>query len=240
LTTAHSPLPQNTSRSDKRIEFWIRQSLRHLDFREKTVLDVGAGTGTFTCYLAQRGARHVVALEPDLDGSGSGAGLATLSDRVQSLGLKNVSSSNQTFQSYETEKRFDIVLLHAVINHLDETAVMVAHEAEWARDRYRQLLGKVYQLLTPGGVAIIADCARDNVFPLLGRRNPFAPTIEWHKHQNPTIWRALCRDVGFRNIQLNWATPNRLRRFGWLVNNWPAAFLLHSHFILHAYRPAGN
>src|SRR6266702_4733960 len=45
------------------LEFWMRQSLRDLDFRGKTVLDVGAGNGLFrseehTSELQSRG--HLV------------------------------------------------------------------------------------------------------------------------------------------------------------------------------------
>lgn len=222
---------------DERVEFYIRQSLRELDFTDKTVLDIGAGTGLFSCYMAWHGARRVTAVEPDLDGS-SGTSLAVLSSRVQALGLTNVHYSSATLQSYQgPEAEYDVILLHNVINHLDEDAVIVAHEAEWARQRYRELLAKVRRLLTPGGILVIADCARHNVFPLLGLQNPFLPTIEWHKHQNPELWTALLQDTGFMDIRCNWTIPTRLRRIGWLLNNRPTAFLLNSHFVLHANRP---
>jgi SAM-dependent methyltransferase len=225
-------------RWDDRADFWIQQSLRQIPLNGKTVLDVGAGTGSFTCYMAKHGAKQVVALEPDLDGSGDGKGLAALARRVEGLGLTNVTWQGDTFQSYEAgNSRFDIVLLHAVINHLDEAAVAVAHEAEWARDRYRELLKKAYRMLAPGGTLIIADAARDNLFPKLGLRNPFAPTIEWTKHQNPELWTVLLQQAGFEKIRLSWATPKRLRSIGAFLNNRGAAFMLHSHFVLHANRP---
>jgi SAM-dependent methyltransferase len=228
-------------RWDDRADFWIQQSLREIPLKGKTVLDVGAGVGSFTCYMAKHGAKEVVALEPDLDGSGDGKGLAALARRVEGLGLSNVTYREDTFQGYEAgNKRFDVVLLHAVINHLDEAAVMVAHEAEWARDRYRELLRKVYGMLAPGGTLIIADAARDNFYPMLGLRNPFAPTIEWNKHQNPGLWTVLLQQAGFEKARLSWATPKRLRSIGALLNNRAAAFMLHSHFVLHAKRPSSS
>ena len=228
-------------RWDDRADFWIQQSLRQIPLSGKTVLDVGAGTGSFTCYMARQGAKQVVALEPDLDGSGDGKGLAALARRVEGLGLNNVTYRRDTFQSYEAGNgQFDIILLHAVINHLDEAAVEVAHEAEWARERYRELLEKAYRMLAPGGTLIIADAARDNLYPKLGLRNPFAPTIEWNKHQNPKLWTTLLRQAGFEKIRLSWATPKRLRSIGALLNNRAAAFVLHSHFVLHATRPGNH
>jgi SAM-dependent methyltransferase len=157
----------------------------------------------------------------------------TLVNAVQGLG---VTCLNQTFQAYRTDRRFDTVLLNAVINHLDEAAVQQAHRHEWARDRFRHLLWKAHDLLKPGGTLVIADCARSNLYPLLGLKNPFAPRIEWHKHQNPGLWMALLRDVGFGTTRLTWTTPTRLRYLGRLVKSWPAAFCLYSHFVIHARR----
>jgi SAM-dependent methyltransferase len=231
------------SRSERlpwaRSEHWIRQSLRALEFTGKTVLDVGAGSGLFTCYMAYHGARRVVALEPELDGSAGGFN-GQLRSRADSLGLANVEFRPDTFQAYDApDATFDVILLNNAINHLDESAVVVLHQEEWARATYRGLLAKLRRLLKPGGTAVIADCARDNVFYHLGFRNPFKPTIEWHKHQNPGLWEGLLREAGFDAIESHWTIPTRLRALGWALDNTLAAYLTSSHFVVHANRPAG-
>ena len=38
----------------------------------------------------------------------------------------------------------------------------------------------------------------------LGLRNPFVPTIEWHKHQSPNTWIRLFEDFGFKKQSLSW------------------------------------
>ncbi len=221
----------------ERVEFWLRQSLRDLEFTGKAVLDIGAGDGLFSCYMALHGAARVVALEPELAGAGRHARM-TLIERVQALQLNNVIGLADTFQDYAGSSReFDVIVAHDVINHLDEHAVAALHRDPRARASYAALLTKLYELLKPGGVLVMADCARDNLFAWLGVRNPVAPTIEWVKHQNPDLWMGLLHEAGFERAELHWTYPRRLRMFGRLLDSRVMAFLMESHFVLHARRP---
>src|SRR2546423_1219298 len=221
-----------------RVEFWLRQSLRDLDFRGKAVLDVGAGEGLFSCYIGLQGAATVVALEPELEGAEHHA-RRMLIERVAALRLRNVTCLADTFQDYAgPDEAFDVIVAHDTINHLDERAVIALHRDEGARASYRGLLRKFYGLLKPGGVCVIADCTRANLFASLGVPNPISPTIEWYKHQSPDLWMRLMRDVGFDRADLHWTYPRRLRLLGRLLDNRFASFLLESHFVLHGHRPA--
>jgi SAM-dependent methyltransferase len=222
-----------------RVEFWLRQALRDIEFHNLAVLDIGAGDGVFSCYMALQGASHVVSLEPELDGSRSQAH-AVLARRVRELNLAQIHHESATFQEFTgAEGSFDVVLAHNVINHLDEEAVVVLHEGGRARSRYQELVAKMYRLLKPDGTLVLADCAPANLFPRLGLRNPIARSIEWHKHQNPEVWMDLLTEVGFERTELHWTYPRRLRAFGALLDNRVASYLGYSHFVIHAYRGAG-
>lgn len=69
---------------------------------EDHVLEVGAGTGRVTCYLARRGVR-VTGLEP------SGEMLAQARDRATAGGL-NVSWLQGTAASLQTDERFSLII----------------------------------------------------------------------------------------------------------------------------------
>ena len=59
------------------------------------------------------------------------------------------------------------------------------------------------------------------------------PTIEWHKHQTPTVWATLLINSGFKNPKFAWSYPNTLGKFGrFIFGNKIAAFFLLSHFRL--------
>jgi SAM-dependent methyltransferase len=198
------------------------------------MLDIGGGTGLFSFYAACMGANEVVCLEPEVEGSSSG--VLEKFKKLQ-LGLKDkyqvklVSTELQNFDP--NDKKFDIILLHNSINHLDEKACTNLKYDSQAIETYRMIFQKLSYLASNGSKLIITDCSRYNFFALCGLKNPFAHSIEWHKHQSPKYWAKLLSDVGFRNPKVRWSSPNQLRSIGRLVvGNKIASYFLQSHFCL--------
>lgn len=216
------------------LEFYLDYLFQDVSFDGRSMLDVGGGSGLFSCYAAFMGAKPVVCLEPELQGSNKGIShkLAKLCDslppqiRITPLGI--------TFQDFDTGvQTFDIILLHNSINHLDEEACINLQHSYDARKRYQIIFQKLSELPTPGGKVIIADCSRYNFWHLIGLRNPLVPTIEWHKHQSPEYWSSLLYGFGFVNPRVRWASPSIFGRIGRLfLGNRVASYLTTSHFCL--------
>lgn len=214
-----------------------------LDFSGKHVLDVGAGTGLYACALAALGASQVVALEPELKGSGN-TPLETFRHRLSELNLRNIEVYPTSLQKFVAQPgSFDIISMLAVINHLDETHVQTLHVDEKSRYMYRRLLRPVFECLRPGGTLVISDSSRMHAFsPFVNlgilRGHPFQSNIEWKKHQPPKVWKALFEEIGFAPVCFHWATN---WRYSWmprfLVDNIVAAHFYISLFVLHAHRP---
>lgn len=221
-------------RSESRLRFYLASILGDVLFAHARVLDIGGGNGLFSFYAAQRGAREVVCLEPESSG-----GLAGMNDRFvhirNQLGLDDrVRLEPIPLQAFAApDNHFDIVLLHHSINHLDESACIHLHEDEQCREKYRALFARLYRLAAPGATLIACDCARENLFARLGVKNPFAPTIEWHKHQAPEVWSALLQEAGFQASQTRWTSPAHLYEVGRvLATNRLVAYFFTSHFCL--------
>jgi hypothetical protein len=129
----------------------------------------------------------VTILEPEMDGSRPGVGKRL----VEWARLLNIPQSileflPVTFQAYQAgEKRFDIILSYSSLNHLDERACCKLRTSTLAREAYQWIFQKVRSLIKGKGYFIISDSARLNLWNLFGLRSPFAPSIEWHKHQEP-------------------------------------------------------
>ena len=200
----------------------------------KSVLDIGAGSGKHSIYAAYAGASRVVALEPEVAGSTAGS-TTRLTEAADMLGLDTrIRLVPATLQEYESEgEQFDIVLLNASINHLDEDAcIRLPRDAE-AQARYRRLFAKIAGLARPGATLLAVDVAPTNLFRTLRLKNPLVPTIEWEKHQPPNAWASLLSDVGFADPRVRWGVPNILGSAGQtLLGSRAGAYLFASVFRL--------
>jgi SAM-dependent methyltransferase len=222
------------------IRFYCEYLFDDVALAGKTMLDIGAGDGRYSFFAACAGARRVVSLEPEVQGSRTG--MLERFERTRGLlRLEQVKLEPKRLQEYEPHGEvFDVLLLHASINHLDEQACIRLRDDPTARDTYRHLVEKLAELTAPGGMVIVSDCSNKNLFARLGIRNPIAPTIEWHKHQEPELWVRLLGEVGFGSPRIRWTSFNRLRTFGrLLLGNRFASYCLGSLFCLTMVRNRG-
>jgi SAM-dependent methyltransferase len=194
------------------------------------VLEIGCGTGAWAIWTALAGAVKVTGVEPEAEGS-SAHSLDRFRRNLEKLGLQDrVDAVGCTLQDLPpSAERFDIAIMYNVINHLDEDAVVRLHKDQEAMGRYVALLRKLHLHMNPHGWVVVADCGRDNLWPKLGIRSPFMPSIEWQKHQNPKIWTDVFERAGFRMFDLRWSP---LQPFPKLTGNRLIEYLTCSHFVL--------
>src|SRR5262249_2180445 len=216
-----------------RLRFYLENLFAGIAIEGKRVLDVGAGSGVFSVYLALCGAAEVCALEPEAAGSRPRTA-QRFGQMVEETGASNVTLRPQRFEdAAPTLAPFDVVLLHDSINHFDEPACTVLHHDAAARSAYVQTFQALAKLTRPGGLLVVADCTRHNVFHTLGLKSPLCPTIEWDKHQPPHVWAALAEEAGLRFERLQWTTPGHLGTLGQRVLGNPvAAYFLTGEFAL--------
>ena len=213
------------------LRFHLQTLFKGIALENRRVLDIGGGSGLHSFYAACMGAKEVVCLEPETAGSRSGLG--TRFRKLNGmLGYDQVKFEPVTFQAFEDRgKQFDIILLHNSINHLDETACINLLNDESSKAIYMDMFSKLSSLASSGAKLIVCDCSRYNFFALLRIKNPFAPTIEWHKHQTPEIWVNLLSQVGFVNPRIRWTSFNTLRSPGrFLLGNKLLSYFLRSDF----------
>ena len=243
LSAKHSAyLKENNAwLTPQRLDYSLKQFFKGCDLTNKSVLEIGAGRGHSSIWCVLQGAEKVVALEPEASGSSVGM-QQEFEDMAQSLGLKErIEYITTTFEEYVTGRSpytFDYVLMEAVINHLDENATQRLHipEAERERGLYREKLKQICGVLKPGGIIVIYDVGRRNFWHDLKLRNPFSPTIEYQKHQQPGNWLKLLCQSGFESMDVRWFVPYRLRLLRPLLSYKLSTYFLNSAFILRCKR----
>jgi SAM-dependent methyltransferase len=225
-----------------RFQFYASTIFDGVDFRGARVLDVGGGSGLFSFYAACMGAAKVVCLEPEVEGSTKGR-MSSFAKFRSNLDLSDqVSLRPNTIQSFEPRNsRFDVVILHRSINHLDENACVRLRESEISVNAYRAIVAKIGSLADGGGKLVVVDCSNYNFFALLRIRNPFEPMIDWRKHQAPEVWVSLFREVGFDRFRVKWLSFNQLYHVGrMLMGNRLVSYFLGSYFCLTMTKRGGE
>jgi len=220
--------------SENNLKFYLIFLFKDIEFYNKNVLDIGGGSGIFSFYAASRGARKVICLEPIAEGSKDNMEEKFRQVRV-ALGLSGkVKFVKSTLQFYNAgRQKFDVIISHNSINHLDEKTCINLSRSSYARKKYQKIFLKLHSLVNDNAQLVFIANSKYNIFAFLHIKNPFVPAIEWDKHQSPYFWASLLEKVGFKMVNIRWSTFNRLYFLGrLLLGNRFASYFLSSHFCL--------
>jgi len=191
------------------IDNYLSQFFKGIPLKGKSVLDIGCGNGTLLSYVLRQGAIRAVGIEP-----------SDIQAVDRSLNIRRV-----RFQDYLTSEKFDVIVLHNSINHLDEAGTINLHKDTRP---YTAIGLQLRQLMAEDGLVVISDVARRNFWPDIHLKNPFAPTIEWHKHQSPYLWAKV---LSLGKAKITWPAPSAYP-FKWLLANRFVSYFLTSQFKL--------
>jgi SAM-dependent methyltransferase len=227
-----------------RLEYYFNHYFDSFDLENRSVLDIGAGCGYLAALCLAHGSCRVVALEPESDGSTGGVNkqFTHLAESVaMSDGIEYLPISFEKFITTGKKETFDYILMCNVINHIDEDAVTKLHlpDADSERKRYINTFKEIHNLLADTGVLLVSDAGRYNFWNSIGLRFPACPTIEWSKHQDPDVWKALLSEADFASLVVKWLPLYRLRYFKAIVGQKLVAQCLNSHFLIRARKQEG-
>jgi len=211
----------------KRSFNYLKWAFKGIDFKNKTVLDIGGGNGIYSYYSRFMGAKKAINLEPFEAGSKNvKINTKEISDKLR------IHLINQTIQEFDTSEKFDVIILHDSINHLDEPIFSKIHNSKKDFDKYSTLIEKISMLLNNGGTVVVSDCTRYNFWGMLGLKSPFAPSIEWNLHQSPYLIKKLFEMQGFEKFIIRWSPFKRFGLIGRVLTNFGffPSFFMQSHF----------
>lgn len=211
----------------KRSLNYLKWAFKSIDFRGKAVLDIGGGNGIYSYYSKYSGAEKCINLEPFEAGSKN----VKINSQTVNDNLK-IEIINKTIQEFNTNEKFDIIILHDSINHLNEPIFTSIHKSRKDFETYSLLIKKISSFLKDDGTIIVTDCSRYNFWGFLGLKSPFAPSIEWDIHQSPSIITKLFKGQGFDNFKIRWSPFKRFGLLGRFISflGFLPSFFMQSHF----------
>jgi cyclopropane fatty-acyl-phospholipid synthase-like methyltransferase len=228
--------PRTGYRNPESLRFRCESVFKDVELAGRSVMEIGAGSGTLCFWAGFHGAQEVVGLEPDVDGSSEGD-VQTFGAMIDQTGLGTIKLYKQTIQEYQAPvEQFDVVVSHNSMEHLDESVVSRLRSDASARQVYGQILRKVARSMKPGAQFVICNQSMANFWPLIGRRNPFSPTVHWPLHPTPHTWKRLLLANGFRDVKIDWPVRHRARLLGPVAANPVFAFFTDSMFRITARR----
>jgi SAM-dependent methyltransferase len=203
-----------------------------INLKKKKILDLGGGNGIAGVYAAlSEESAAITIVDPLEDGSNS-----RMMEQYESLQeiskVKNVTFFQGFLEELAEEEKFDVILMHNSINHIAEDHVASLHLSQNAKKVYLDKLGYILSRLKSGGKFIIADCSNKNFWGFLHFPNPVAPSIEWHLHQPPEVWREIIEELGLKHQSTAWTARRELGSIGKIIlANRLTSYFLDSHFV---------
>lgn len=211
-----------------------KQLFPNMSLKGKKLLEIGCGDGMSLLWAAMSGADLALGLEPYSDGSTHNKNMEHFFDAaVNKFDLSQAQIIRQTIQSYDGgADLFDIVLMQASINHLDEDSCSNLQRNQASANLYIELFRSIRNYMTINGTIVITDCSSENFFPRMGLKHPFHPQIEWEKHQRPEKWAGLMECSGFSDPVISWLANYRMSYMGVYRIPYFLSFLTRSEFKL--------
>lgn len=114
--TACAPLQNPAAEVHRTIWRFIEQQLQAVDFRDRTVLDIGCWDGYWSFYAEHRGARHVLAADDLTQNWSDGSGLLLARELLGSA--VEVNQRLPVYALATLGRRFDLILFFGVYYHL--------------------------------------------------------------------------------------------------------------------------
>lgn len=108
--------------------------MKMINLNDKTILDVGCGTGEITCSLATQ-SKHI----DGIDISKKSIQLAT--KRAHEYELKNTSFSQSDLFSFHSTKKYDIVTSFGVFHHTHSPEKAFEQMSEWVKPKGIMIVG---------------------------------------------------------------------------------------------------
>jgi len=203
--------------------------------RGSTVLEIGAGNGLFSHFLASYYGCTVYSMD-EYEGHGSGKETYEMNNQLlDGMGYDSVKIVKADFEKFRTRVKFDYVFAVNVFHHIVMTKKHLSQDGK-SMDRSVRLITMIKDMLRSNGVFILREVEKTNL--------PFNPMywkmrtiIDWQTKQNSTEWKRAISSAGLRKIRIRHLTPRIIRKIPGmrqLFTSRLVSILFDSSYVIYA------
>lgn len=208
-----------------------------VETRQKRVLEIGAGDGFLSHYLAVVcGTTRVVSLD-SYEGAGSMPQSYQVNLRAQdALGdAALVEIVRADFRKFLSSQQFDIIIFVNVMHHIISSGLRLSHNPEAFAESV-SIFQRCRSMLSPAGCVLVQELGRINLCPFPKYRKAMAH-VRWNTKQPAREWVAAINAAGLRVVSIRYRLPlnlPNLRLLRGIFNNPFAACFADSSYIIRA------
>ena len=200
----------------RNFRFQMDRMMKGYDFDGKDILDVGCGRGYISLYLSFACKNSTIYALDEAEGDGSDRNvLEILEQDVNKYRIENINMLKEDINRWEPGRQFDIIVAKYSLHHIAWDDIRITRSTNAylfknreAREKHVQMFRKIKSLLKPGGLLVIWETSRTNIFrfiPVMKRH------MNWKTKPTAREWLYLFEETGFDDIRQVYDIPYKLR-----------------------------
>lgn len=207
------------------------EQFSEIDFRGKTVLEVGCGKGFVSLYIAMfTGAYHVTALDESAGHGSETEIIEGLKNNIVHLRLgKRLVAIKANALTYQSEP-FDIIIANNCLHHFVDNGKQYWKDPIVA-EGYQNIFRHFAELLQSNGRLIIKEFDPFNIWRYISS-NLFFANIDWSIHPPLSGWLDAIRKATF-SVYVKTVVPYKLRAVQKIFANDMFRHLLRGGFLIY-------
>ncbi len=221
--------------------FHANEQLSGACIANKTILEIGCGSGAFSLYMALCGkAKKIIALDEAKGNGFDPKAFKQLQTIIRNHNIQNLTTVESSLHDYVApENSFDLIVGNSALHHAIRPFGYL-FKNEKSKHASLTTFKQLYALLKNNGMIVLREMSRINFWRFLPYKWKMGH-IDWKTHATLGEWLWVMKKTGFYDTHHAFLTPFFLRKWpSFIIRSQFANFFFSSSFYLYGQRSQHN
>ena len=207
----------------------VKWSIKNIDLKNKTICDIGVGSGLSSIYFASKGAKKVIGIEPSQGKGGNVNVYDVFLSNIKKYRFDNIVIPQKLgfLENDYEDNSFDYVFainsLHHVVENSTDKSNFIGLES-----RLTGALKEMKRIVKPNGKIVIWDMAFESIYRFVKVRYK---QIDWYLHPKLKMWRNAARE-SFGDVSFEYTYFFSIPMSKYIMRNYLSLYFLNPTFKL--------